>query len=519
MKIPRIKLCLFCFLMLVPLFVSHEAVAAKDTRFACGESVEAEVWALWDTNVRNFLHQQQLHDRLLKQGDVYALYDFQNYTHNMVSMARRCNRTNRLMEVARLVHTAYGALEPGIPSSSGRRWVCHGGAICNDKNKLLNKEVMLDSAQFLAIASSVANALALSNGTLGDEEKAFIRETVQIVTEHLLRWGSDAELSMLRKVTSAKPPRDKKGSSSSFFFTDKHLWMITIYAELAGILQSQESQYSSFAPRSLLQLFDSTLLAVDNKAKLRRHLSALLQFFAVRVSLQRNANSRLGNVNLADLDRGYWQFYPDNLYAGYEDDLKPVVCLPLKNDKHNFTMKFQVSADTVQKRQDTGWDFSHACRLVHALDALERNRNSLRYVFSLSDNQLPNVDLPSAFANTLVAVIWNGDTAKPLFSNYWSGANGWFRVAYDIGIGQCREGYPPYGMTDSFLTGGYITWSRYRPIIGLLGQSLYDLINSPVEASSPFIVKYYPSLSKSAGTQRKNLAKFMFLPSLVGVTK
>ncbi len=120
-------------------------------------------------------------------------------------------------------------------------------------------------------------------------------------------------------------------------------------------------------------------------------------------------------------------------------------------------MDVQVSPDTVPKRQDTGWDISHARRLVHALDALERNRDAMKAIFSLNDGQLPAIGLPSAFAGTLVAVVWNGDTANPLFSNHWSGANGWYRVAYDNGTGQCREGSPPYGLADSFPTGGYIT--------------------------------------------------------------
>lgn len=506
-KRARSSALFFFILAIVSLCPVAQVSAAPDSFFQCGGSVEAEVWAAWDANIRDFLKQRQLQDRLLKQGDVYALYDFQTYTHNMVSMARRCNRSSRLVEVARLVRTAYGALDQGTPSSPGRRWVCRDGTICNDKNRLLNKEVMLDSVQFLGIASSVANALASSGAPLGDEEKTFIRDTIQIVTEHLLRWGDDAAINTLRKAATATP-QDVKNGSSALFFTDKPLWLITIYAELAGILQSQDRRHPGFIG-----------IADGDKARLRQHLSALLQFFSARISFQRTASGRLGNVDLADLDRGYWRLYADNRYAGYEGNLKPVVCSPLKNGKTGFTMDVQVSADTVQKRQDTGWDLSHARRLVHALDALERNRDAMKDIFSMNDGQLPGIGLPSAFASTLVAVVWNGDTAKPLFSNYWSGANGWYRVAYDDGTGQCREGYPPYGLTDSFLTGGYIAWARYRPVIGLLGRRLYDLISAPNGESSPFIVKYYPSLSKSANSQVQTLSRFMFLPSLIGVTK
>ena len=112
---------LFCLLTFVPLFASNYCIAAPDARFVCGGSIEKVVWGLWDQNIQEFIKQKQIRDRLFKQGDVYALYDFQVHTHNIVSMARRCNRLSRLMEVARLVRTVYGALESGTPSSPGRR--------------------------------------------------------------------------------------------------------------------------------------------------------------------------------------------------------------------------------------------------------------------------------------------------------------------------------------------------------------------------------------------------------------
>ncbi len=260
------------FLMCAIVFLHPmaQAFAAPDSSFECGGSVEAEVWEVCDANIRDFLHQRQLQDRLFKQGDVYALYDFQTYTHNMVSMARRCNRSSRLREVAELVRTAYGALEPGSPLSDWRRWVCRGGTICNDKNRLLNKEVMLDSVQFLGLASSVANALASSGEPLGDGEKAFMKDTVRIVTEHLLRWGDDAEIKTMRKAAAAKP-QDVKNSSSALFFTDKPLWLITIYAELAGnaITESLEpgvscdSRWRQGAYWSAFKCFTAILFGAD----------------------------------------------------------------------------------------------------------------------------------------------------------------------------------------------------------------------------------------------------------------
>jgi hypothetical protein len=253
-------------------------------------------------------------------------------------------------------------------------------------------------------------------------------------------------------------------------------------------------------------------LEEDSSQRLQQHLNALLQLFAARTSLLHVDNGKPKGA-MADIDRGYWRLYKDNRYAGYDKDEKPVVCAS-KDGKAR--PEVRVPEDTVRVPQDTGWDISHARRLVPALDALDRNRKALKSVFALDDTQLPAMRLPAAFANTLVSAVWNGDTDRPLFSNYWSGANGWFRVAYDNGTGQCREGSPPYGMSDSFLTGGYVTWARYQPVIGRLGRRLYELADSQEPEDAQFIARYYPALGPSAGPQSRDLTRLMFLPSLVG---
>jgi hypothetical protein len=502
MNISRTLMRCVCFSALS--FVSVKAEAAPPAgRLSCGGSVEQQVWDSWDANMRDYLEQRVLKDRLAGQGDVYALYDFQTYTHNLVSMARRCNRTTRLKEIARLVRTAYDALEPGEPSSPGRRWICRGGVICNDKNRLLNTEVKLDSVQFLGFASSLANALALSRARLSDEDEAFIGDTIRIVTEHLERWADDAAVNRLRKSAEATP-QDVRNGSSALFFADADLWLTTIYAELAGLLQWQQR-----AEPAAVESDD------EGRNRLRRHLGALLRLFSARTSFQRAGRGRLQAVAMADIDRGYWRLYKDNRYAGYEKEQKPVVCAPSKNGKNGPQSELRVPPDSVRLPQDTGWDISHARRLVPALDALDRNRKAMKSVFSLDESELPAKGLSKAFANTLVAAIWNGNADRPLFSNYWSGANGWFRVAYDNGAGQCTEGYPPYGMSDSFLTGGYITWASYRPVIGMLGRRMLELVDSAEARDRQFVARYYPALGASASAQSRALARFMFLPSLV----
>jgi hypothetical protein len=496
----------FLFLSVLLFLLSASlAVAASNTTFECGGEVEDKIWASWDGRMRDYLQRRLLQERLLKKGDGDALYDFQTYTHNLVSMAQRCNRKKRLSEIAKLISTAYEALEPGTQFSPGRRWICRSGGRCDHNERLHNTEVMLNSVQFLGIASSVANALVTSNAPLNDEDRLFVRDTLRIATEHLLRWGDGAAIGRIQKAMEAKP-QDIKNGSSSLFFGDKHLWMITIYAELAGIIDTKQRR-------------DSVAIALSEaeNTHLKRHFGNLLQFFSARISFQRTANDRSGNAKLADLDRGYWRLYDDNSYAGYENDEKPVVCERAENGKSDVQLTVRIPPDAVPKRQDTGWDISHARRLVPALDSLQRNRKAIQRTFLLDDAQLPASELTSAFANTLVSVIWNGDKDRPLFSNYWSGANGWFRVAYGRARGKCREGYPPYGMTGSFLTGGYITWARNKPIIGVLGRRFYELTSSPDDDALQFIVKYYPDWGPAANAEKKALMNMMFLPSLVGI--
>jgi hypothetical protein len=460
---------------------------------------------LWDADVRAYLQQHLLRDRLLGQGDVYALYDFQTFTHNAVSMARRCGRVDRLSDIAALVDDAYKAMEPGTALSPGRKWICRGGTICTEKSRLLNTEVMLTSVQFLGLASSLANALATSGRPLGNTDRAFVHDTAKIAAEHLLRWGNDAAIKRMEVNARARPDQVKDGTSE-LFFTDKPLWQITIYAELAGIFYRKDPSLA-------------TLNGTVNRAeaeRMRRHLGALLRFFSARVSYHVPGKQAPVRGKAADLDRGYWRHYADGRYAAYEGAEKPVVCSPADDGGKDVRPHVRVTSESVPRRKDTGWDISHARRLVHAFDALERDRAAMKAVYALDDRQLPPAGLVNAFANALVADIWNDDTERPLFSNYWSGANGWYRVAYDNGTGQCVEGTPPFGLSDAFPTGGYVTWARYNPAIGTLGKNLYALTNRSDPDARSFVDHYYRSLGPAANAPARMLSRFMFVSSLAG---
>lgn len=481
--------------LLFSLFAIEPAKAEEGERFFCGGSVESEVWDLWDVKMRDALRQRLLQERLLKQGDVYALYDFQSNAYNLVSMAQRCKRTRRLMEVARLIRTAYDSLEPDASSVRGRQWICHGGTHCKNYG-YLDKEVRLNSAQFLALAALVANAMASSDVPLGAEDVLFIKDTIQIVSEHLLRWGDEDAIAQLVKLTKAKPG-DVRHGPSRLGFVDFYLWQITMYAELAGLRQWQGRHGRA----------QRTTSDGAEAVRMRRHLNALLLLFSSRISIREGSRENRSNNKRADLDQGYWRLDTDTRYAGYEGAEKPVICAPEK--------QVRLPAESVPLRDDIGWDISHARRLVHALDALERNRQAVNAVFPGSDKHLNATAIAKAFAANLVGAVWNQSMSEPLFSNYTSGANGWYHAKYDARTGKCSEGHGPYGLSEAFVTGGYITWAKYYPVIGLLGQKLHDLAGTGEGQRSAFMVQSYRNLSAS-GTSR-DTTRLMFLPSLVGI--
>ena len=91
---------LFTLLALVAATTRAQGIRLAATTFVCGGTVEAVVWKLWDSQGRSFLRNELLASQLIKQRDSYALYDIQEYLHNLEAMTQRCGRTGRLIQLA-----------------------------------------------------------------------------------------------------------------------------------------------------------------------------------------------------------------------------------------------------------------------------------------------------------------------------------------------------------------------------------------------------------------------------------
>lgn len=469
--------------------------------YQCGGRIEDSVWNHWEKTGRAHLADKLLGARLAAQGDTYALYDLEIIFHNLLAMAQRCRRVDRQLEFAELVKVAFAQLGPASAPSEGVAWICRGGAICNRKNRLLDTEVVLNSVQFLAFVSSIA--VELQSAPSAVRAAAFKAQTAEVVHWHLKRWNDFSARMALRKRIGASPA-DIKNAASTLFLTDTDLWMLAVYADFAGLVEQQPVLRRNLG------------LDVERLSVMGEHVALLLRLFHARTTKMVATDKSGARLTLADIDVGFWGRYFDNRYAGYTISAPPIRCVTDPDDSTRRKMEVLVDPATIPLVNGLGWDFSHARRFVHFFDAMERNRLAMARVYGLTLSDIPSAELAAAFARQLQLKVWNQSMEHPLFANYLSGVNGWYRVAYDNGTGQCREGFPPFGLSDSFPTGGYATWARFEPVIGVVAQRIYAISTSAYADDKLFIDGFYRTLGSQVAPVVRELNELMFWPSLIG---
>jgi hypothetical protein len=291
--------------LLLPVFAVALPVEASNKPFSffqCGGELENRIWQEWNGAGKEYLINELITNRLVGLGDTYSLYDFEISFHNLLALAQRCKRIDRQLEFAKIVKMTYAQLEQTPGKDLGQAWICRGGAICNKKNRLIDTEVMLSSVQFLAFATSVANGLARNASST--EGSSFVDETAHIALQHMWRWGgAKARLALKNRITAS--PGDVKDGSSALFFTDKDIWQISIYADLAGLLARRPG------------LRREVVLDFEQFKAMREHVAQLLKLFQARTTLMTVKDADGKPLVVADLDRGFWRLYVDNRYAGY----------------------------------------------------------------------------------------------------------------------------------------------------------------------------------------------------------
>jgi len=176
---------------------------------------------------------------------------------------------------------------------------------------------------------------------------------------------------------------------------------------------------------------------------------------AQKLIVSRIYNTNLKNFNNSTVqgyifDPGNFDDHKDYMYTGYINSL----IYPSTNDTSSIN--------------NIGWDISHSRRLVNVLQILNNTKDILGYYFPDS------VDI-SNFANQFIYKIYNNNYIFPLFSNYFDGTNGWFRVGYS---NRLNFGYGPSDLSISAISGGYFFWYQFQPDMVIIMNSLYNMLHS-----------------------------------------
>ncbi|MCO5239972.1 MAG: hypothetical protein M9904_07940 [Chitinophagaceae bacterium] len=463
-------------------------------------NIHDEVLYAWNSYYRDYFA-SEIKRRLFQDGDVYVLYDVQiGGLQSFVEMTRRCKDTWQIAELVDLLSPVFSLLKPVSEADNSTGWICSGGSICTDYG-LLGKEVTLCSSQFLgllgALATNVSENIPSRQRTTA--EKAFLTNAFHTMAMHLNRWFTTGYFSSVNKrlhITSG----DLKEGRSGYFFTDVDLWYLTALSDLSELYRSGVRPVAEDGKKAFEDL--------QNK---KEGIKKIFDLFLARTFL-----SKAQKGMRAEVDKGFWRYYFDNRYAGYTGDLSPVGWEESSDGK--WEMKTQVKWDSSYIAPNAGWDISHARRLVPALETFVRNGENIKAVWGYDNPDFDPVALRHAYANQVVDKIWNGDMSSPLFSNFWSGDNGWYRVAYAANeTGRRFAGYPPYGLSISMADGGYPVWGAFHPTLNKIFRNLFELSQKKDDRIKPFISRHYPGLlgrsSKSDST--RSIQNLSFLSDLV----
>ena len=495
------KLAIYPVVLALALLFNYSSSAQPQPNFSKSGDVHKQVLEAWNNQYREY-YAGEIQRRLFEEGDVYVLYDVQiGGLQSFVEMTRRCKDVQQIAELVTLLRPVLFALKPIPGSNNSTGWICSGGKTCT-AYRFIGNEVPLCSVQFLGLLGALATNITENIPTRQQtaEQKAFLKETFSTMSIQLDRWLTAGYFTSVEKRLGVTAD-EVKGRNAGYYFSDKDLWYLTVLSDLselhlAGIQAGTDDGNKAFT-------------TLQNK---RVQIQKIFDLFLARTFL-----NPLPNGKRAEIDKGFWAYHYDNRYAGYTGATSPVTWVPDSNGISK--MQILVAWDSSHLAPHTGWDISHARRLVPALETLTRNKENIKKVWGYSNPSFDPVAIREAYANQIVEEIWNGDTEFPLFSNFWSGDNGWYRVAYASQTGRQSPGNPPYGLSVSMPSGGYATWGAFQPTLKKVFRRIFDLTQKKEPNATSFIQQYYRSFSNEGAESAfiPTRQSFAFLSDLVAL--
>ena len=384
-----------------------------------------------------------------------VLYDTQLVLAPIIEMAVNCGDRVLLGRIADLLLPAEAKLVRAVDPTSGtvqREWQANG------------QERRLDAAQFLnAVARVLSGIAAVPASERAPNLQQFAAVYPVAVAEHLKFWLFEAPYY---NTTGCVPDvvssghgeylRNMKnrslGTGRSFCSSPADRDML-VTADAAELLRA-----SSIDPVMVnleaLGLDATALVSYLNGAG-----GAYRSFFVPTSYIDENAVTRTG----LDFDTGGWRDWTEDFaYSAFTES------------------RFPAPADAGTDPR-ASWDLSHARRLVSLF-------GSMRAVSARLSAPFPSDDEMRAFANQLAYGVATG-TVRPLFRNFLSGVNGWFRVNYS---GRPGFGYGPFDSgTQAFIEGGFGLWGQWSERLKSVTKAVDDVLNATDPATVAFRTANY----------------------------
>jgi hypothetical protein len=230
--------------------------------------------------------------------------------------------------------------------------------------------------------------------------------------------------------------------------TDTDLWII---AGISSFVAAHLTDNSLVKNVTNLEFYQNNYLPISNELLISRISTTVISNFE---------DSLVWGV---DFDNGKLDDYPDNKYSGYKD------------------AEIYPSSQDISWSENIGWDISHGRRFVNVFQTLYETKSILGLEF-------PTSNIMAMFANQYAYKVFNRDFENPLFTNYFDGTNGWYRVGYSNRI---NFGYGPSDLSIASMTGGYSFWSLYNSDIRKITNSLYCLIHTEDTLKRTFLNQHY----------------------------
>ena len=292
----------------------------------------------------------------------------------------------------------------------------------------------LNSAEYFVPVAGLLEVIAkLKPAERTPAMTQFVAEYVPIlVTDHILRPNFAQEM------------RDQMGPNSANLkrrnMSEEEIGVVTVAASVLGANASD--------PKLVI-------LASDDRAKLKDLVKVGVDRFQFSRTLTKDADGR----TCATYFNGDYDWLDDFQYAGYHGE------------------KFPTPADKAPVK-GAGWDIGHFDVVPVLLRTLYDNRAATGVDF-------PKKEDINYIGNQYTYHVFEGDYKKPLFTNYFDGNDGWYRVGYleRSGYGVAPSHY--CDMSDrshSCATIGAIySWgllASFHPGIAKVESALLDLARS-----------------------------------------